>query len=181
VVLDLVYEGSSLGTFAIAPGTSNISLDLRLNSGGQTVEGVQYGISTSPSGGITYGPTPITVLDNPFRQSDLVAAPASGATVANNASGTTVFAKSTAGAPYAPVTNQAIARYQFNTASLAPGNYVFTPVGQEFFSSVNSSPQGFDAPKSFTLTVVPEPGAALLAILCGGFVVGMRRSRPFAA
>lgn len=88
---------------------------------------------------------------------------------------TTVFFKAGTG-DYSPFAATSIARFVFNTSLLAPGVYVFTPVGQEFTNS-NTSASQVAAPGSFTLTVrpVPEPASVVLLVFGGSLLTGRRR------
>lgn len=133
------------------------SLDLSLNSDGNTVSGLQLELiytTGNGSGTATYGTTPVTALGTPFTTSDISLAPAPGDPI--NSSEDTAFFKQSAG-DY-PAVNGAIAAYQFNTSGLGPGTYVFSPVGVEFTNSTGEVP--FASPQNFTLTIVPEPSAA---------------------
>lgn len=79
---------------------------------------------------------------------------------------------------YAAFNDNAIASFQFNTALLTVGIYVFTPEGAELLWWSAGSITSFASPVTFTLQVVPEPCGSVLLML-GGFVVGRRaRHRP---
>lgn len=175
----LVKSGTAAqNSDSILFGTSIFALDLRLSTDGLSASGVQLVITTSPAGSVSYaGSNPITALSNPFVPADLSnsSGPVAGEVIEADPEGRTVFFKSQ-GTDYAPFSDNAIATYQIDTSSLAIGMYTFTPVLEEFiFDQGNSSITDFDAPQSFTLTVVPEPSALLL--LGVGFVGVMARRR----
>ena len=177
--LELVKSGtSSTHIDWVIVGTPSYSLDIRLNTDGNLASGIQFYISTTPADALTYGGTPLTVLNNPFTSSDLGLAPTSGSIV--NASKQTAFFKLSA-PDYPAFDTNAIATLQFNTASLAAGSYLFTPVGVEF---TGSTPGGdpvditdFVSPITFTLQVIPEPGSSVLLGVGGWALAGLRRCR----
>lgn len=173
--LKLVKSGtSSTVTDWIIMGTSTYSLDARLNTDGNLAGGIQFYISTTPADALTYGTTPITVLNNPFTAADLQLFPTSGSVV--NSGKQTAFL--TDSVNYAAFSDNAIASFQFNTALLTAGTYVFTPEGVELLWWPDGSITSFASPVTFTLQVVPEPCGSVLLML-GGFVVGRRtRRRP---
>jgi hypothetical protein len=174
--LGLVKSGTaSQNADSINLGTFSYSLDLRLDTDGHAVSGLQYYFLTSPADALTFGPTPLTALNNPFTSSDVFLSPATGDTV-NQAEGTTVWFKSGAG-DYGAFGEQAIARYELDTALLGLGSYVFTPVGEEL-SNGSETVTDFGLPGTFTLVVVPEPGTFGLVGLGGlALLAGRWRSR----
>ena len=162
-------------------GTSTYSLDIRLNTDSYLASGIQFYISTTPADALTYGATPFTVLNNPFTSGDLGLAPSGGSTV--NSGNQSAFFKG--GSPdYPAFSTNAIATLQFNTASLAGGTYVFTPVGVEFTGSTSGGAPvdltTFASPDTFSLQVIPEPGSCALLGAGGWALISFRkqRSRP---
>lgn len=163
----------------IAPGTPSYSLDLRLDTAGLAVTGLQFYFLVTPvvtpGSLLTFDTAPLTALNSPFTANDIFSGPASGAPV-NQGGSTTVLFKATAG-DYAPFGESSIARFTFNTSLLPAGTYVFTPIGQEF-TNANTTVTNFDPPGSFTLTV-PEPTS--FALIAFGWTVflacGTRRAR----
>lgn len=179
--LELVKSGtSSTHIDWVIIGTSSYSLDIHLNTDGNLASGIQFYIGTTPADALTYGTTPLTVLNNPFTSSDLGLAPSSGSIV--NSTKQTAFFKASS-PDYPAFDTNAIATFQFNTASLASGSYVFTPVGVEFTGSTSGGGQvditDFASPLTFTLTVVPEPGATTLLGAGGWALVSLRRRRSW--
>ena len=170
ISISLVQSNTTNNSATIQQGTSTFSLDLILNTDGNPVSGFMYHIDTSPVG-LFYGATPLTALNNPFMSGDVFQEPAPGAMV-NQGQGTTTLFKSSPG-DYAAF-NNAIIRHQFNTASLAPGTYVFNPIAQEF-TNANGSILTFGAPGEFTLTVIPEPTTVALGIVGGGMLLIVAR------
>lgn len=173
--LALVKSGTpAQASDSITLGTLTYNLDLRGDTDGNPISGWQYYFTTTPANALTFGGTPITVLNNPFTASDLSASPSAGATV-NQAGGTTAWF--TFNPDYAAFANNALATYQFNTSTLGLGTYVFTPVGEELVNSSDTITT-FASPGTFSLDIVnvPEPGSAVLMAL-GGLALLMRR-RP---
>ena len=162
----------TLATFndTITQGTATFSLDLRADTGGLAISGLQFILASSPAGLLTYAAVPLTALGNPFTTTDIASAPNAGATVNQS---TTVFFKASNG-DYAPFADSAIARYTFDTSKLTPGTYVFTPIGQEL-TNANTSVTTFASPGSFTLVVSPEPGVFVMVSFGGMFLFGRRR------
>jgi len=177
--LALVKSGTpAQDSESIPLGTLTYSLDLRGNTDGNPIGGWQYYFTTTPADALTFGATPITVLNNPFTASDLQAAPTAGATV-KQVGGTTAWF--TFGPDYSAFADNALATYQFNTSTLALGTYVFTPVGEELVNS-SATITTFASPGTFTLQVVnvPEPGSATLMGLGGLALLARRRPRATA-
>lgn len=174
--LELVKAGTlSTSSDSITLGTASYGLGLRLNTDGNLISGVQYCIETTPASALTYGATPLTVLNNPFPSGDLQLSPSSGATVGSSAI-TAFFSFSQT---YAAFSDNAIANYSFNTASLGVGTYVFTPVGQSLTTD-STEITTFNSPGTFSLQVtagVPEPGTCALLGLGGLSLVMHRRRR----
>lgn len=177
--LGLVKTGTtSQSSDSILTGTLTFSMDLRANTDGNPVGGLEYYISTLPANVVTYGTTPLTALDNPFVAADLTGlgqAPTAGATVNSDAAAHTIWFKSSS-PDYSAFSDQSIGTYQFNVSTLGAGSYVFTPVGVLLTYGVGEEINTFATPDSFTLTVVPEPGAGTL-LVCGGFVAAWNRRR----
>lgn len=138
---------------SIVVGSASYLLDLRINTAGNAVSGLQYYIETAPAAATIYGAAPLTVLSNPFLPSDVAVAPAAGAIVSQSG-GTTVLFKAS-GEDYPAFANNAIATYQLNTRNLPPGTYVFTAVGEEL-SNANTTVTTFGASGSFTLTILAD-------------------------
>lgn len=172
--LSLVKAGTA-AQFAdgIVIGTSSYSLDLLVDTDTYDVSGLQYYLTTAPADALTFGAIPLTVLDDPFVSADLVFSPSAGGAV-NQAQGTTVWFKSTPG-DYTAFVDKAVARYAFNTAALAYGTYVFHPIGDEL-SNGNDTITTFAAPRTFALSVIPEPGSCGLAV-AGAVLLASRRRR----
>ena len=160
----------------IAPGTARYSLDLRVDSAGLAVSGLQFYFLVTPvltpGSLLTFDTAPLSTLNSPFTTNDISTSPASGATV-NQLNSTTVLFKATAG-DYAPFGESSIARFTFNTSLLPVGTYLFTPIGQEL-TNTNTTITTFATPGSFTLKV-PEPGVFML-LAFGGMVSLGRRNR----
>jgi hypothetical protein len=171
--LALVKSGTASQVFEeIVPGTPTYTLDLRANTDGFDVGGLQYYIVTSPGNAVTYGTTPLTALNNPLVEADLTGfgqKPTAGATVNSALAGTTIWF---ADSDYAAFPEQSIGTYQFNISSLDPGTYVFTPDGAELSNSNGDNP-AFATPGAFTL-FIPEPGTGLL-LVAGGLMFSLRR------
>ena len=154
--LSLVKSGTVAATAdTIVEGTSAYSVDLRVNTDGNAISGLQYYIRTTPSNAVNYSTTPLAALSHPFQPSEVIFSPAAGAVV-RQSGGTTGFFKTSAG-DYPAFSDKAIATYQFNTASLAPGIYVFTAVGEEL-TNASTTVTTFNPPVSFTLTVLADDG-----------------------
>ena len=131
----LLVKAMTLATVShtIAAGTPTYSLDLRLDTGGQPISGLQFYIIATPASLLSFGPTPLTPLGDPFTANDVFSA----------------FA------------NNAIVRFTFNTSQLGLGTYVFIPVGQELTNATSTVTQ-FAPSQTFSLTVVvPEPGSVV--------------------
>jgi hypothetical protein len=156
--------GTPTNIASVSQGTSVVSLNLLLNSGGVTTDGLQLHFVTSPVGVLPFGGTPLSILNTPFTSSDVQSSPTAGAIAQNSAAGKTALFKFSAN-DY-PAVNGPIATYQFNPSSLSAGVYTITPVGEAFSSSaLNGSTNTFATPASFTLTVLtPEPATAWLAL-----------------
>jgi hypothetical protein len=156
---------------AIVIGTASYSLDLLVDTDGHDVSGLQYYFITAPADTLTFDATPLIALDDPFSSADLFFSPSAGGTV-NQAQGTTVWFKSSAG-DYGPLVDNAVARYAFNTAPLSYGTYVFHPIGEEL-SNGSEVLASFAAPGTFALSVVPEPGSCGLVAM-GALLLSSRR------
>ena len=172
----LLVKAMTLATVShtIAAGTPTYSLDLRLDTGGQPISGLQFYVIATPASLLSFGPTPLTTLGDPFTANDVFSAPAPGAAVNQNGS-TTVLFKASAG-DYPAFANNAIVRFTFNTSQLDLGTYVFTPIGQEL-TNANGTVTRFAPPQTFSLTVVvPEPASVMLIAL-GGCSLFHRRRR----
>lgn len=180
--LGLVKTGTTSQTSdTISLGTLTFSMDIRANTDGYKVQGLEYYIYTTPGDVVTYGTTPVTALNTPFVAADLTGfghAPTAGAHVIPssytlwwNASG-----------DYNAFGEQSIGTYQFNVSLLGAGTYVFTPDFSDYgapggqLSNSNGDNPTFGTPGSFALTVVPEPGPWTL-LACGGFVAAWRNRR----
>lgn len=164
-------------TFAdsILAGTATYTLDLRVNTGGVPVSGLQYYLSTSPANALTFAATPLLALSAPFTPADLSSGPTSGATV-NQTGAVTIWFKGGAG-DYPAIGGNAIGRYSFNTSALSPGTYTITPFGQEL-TNMSGTITFFGIPQSFSLTIVPVPEPhSLVLLLLGGTALSARRSR----
>jgi uncharacterized protein (TIGR03382 family) len=172
---------------AIPQGTLSYSFDLLLDSGGRTISGLQlYLEQTSPPQQsepftiLKYGSTPVTGLGTtttPFQAADLFSIPAAGAALVGSmttlsTSNDTVFLKGNG--DYAAVSDARVARYQLDTASLAPGAYTITPIGEEL-SFTGGITVDFATPGTFVLTVLPEPGTAALAGMAAAAMLFRRR------
>ena len=174
--LGLVKTGTtSQSSDSISLGSLTFSMDLRANTDGNPVGGLQYYITTSPANVVTYGTTPLTALDNPFVTDDIMEQPSSGTTVNSAAAADTIWYKNDP-PDYSAFADQSIGTYQFNVSTLGIGSYVFTPVGVLLTYGVGEEINTFATPDSFTLTVVPEPGTWTL-LACGGLVVAWRNRR----
>lgn len=176
--LGLVKTGTSSQTNdTVALGTLSFSMDLRANTSGHNVYGLQYGIATS-SGTVTYGSTPLTALNSPFAAADLTGfgqSPGAGSAV--NASNWTVWWHSAG--DYSAFSEQSIGTYQLAVSGLSAGTYVFTLGNQELLNNTpgeDLTDVDFATPGAFVLTVVPEPGAWTL-LACGGWVIATRKRR----
>jgi hypothetical protein len=171
--LKLVKSGTSAVTIDwVILGTTTYSLDLRANSGGYTVGGLQYYITTSPANVVTYGATPLTPLDNPFVVADLTGfgqAPAVGATVNSDAAANTTWYKASS-PDYTAFSERSVGTYQFNVGSLGIGAYLFTPIGVLLTYGAGEEVTTFASPGTFSLQVMPEPGTWVL-LAAGSFVV----------
>ena len=173
----LLVKAITLSTVSdtIAVGTPTYSLDLRLDTGGQPISGLQFYLIATPASLLSFGATPLTTLGDPFTANDVFSAPVAGA-AANQNGATTVLFKASAG-DYPAFANNAIVRFTFNTSQLAPGTYVFTPVGQEL-TNATSTVTRFASPQTFSLTVgIPEPASVVLIALGGCWLMSRRRWR----
>lgn len=176
--LGLVKTGTtSQNSDTVFLGTLTFSMDLRANTDGNPVGGLQYYIVTSPADAVTYGTTPLTALNNPFVAADMTGlgqAPTAGATVNSDLAANTMWFKASS-PDYSAFSDQSIGTYQFNVSSLAMGSYVFTPVGVLLTYGVEEI-NTFATPGSFELIVVPEPGTWTL-LACGGLMAAWRNRR----
>ncbi len=177
--LGLVKTGTtSQNSDTVFLGTLTFSLDVRANTDGNPVGGLQYYIVTSPADAVTYGTTPLTTLNNPFVAADLTGLgqpPTAGATVNSDSAANTIWFKSSS-PDYSAFSDQSIGTYQFNISSLGMGTYVFTPVGVLLTYGSGEEINTFATPGSFTLTVVPEPGTWTL-LACGSLMAVWRNRR----
>lgn len=177
--LGLVKTGTtSQNSDTVFLGTLTFTLDLRANTDGNPVAGLQNYIITSPSDAVTYGTTPLTALNNPFVAADITGfgqAPTAGATVNSDMAANTLWYKSSS-PDYSAFSDQSIGTYEFNISSLAMGTYVFTPVGFALTYGTGEEINVFATPGSFTLTVVPEPGTWTL-LACGSLMAVWRNRR----
>ena len=166
--LGLVKTGTTSQTSeTIFLGTLTFSLDLRANTDGNPVGGLQYYITTSPANALTYGTTPLTTLNNPFVAADLTGlgqAPTAGATVNSDSAANTIWFKASS-PDYSAFGAQSIGTYEFDVSSLGIGTYVFTPVGVLLTYGGGEEINTFATPGSFALSVVPEPGTGTLLAL----------------
>lgn len=144
---------SSAARDSIVVGSATYLLDLRADTGGNPVSGLQYYINTTPVGVAVYGGTPMTVSGSPFQASDIASSPSAGAIVGPDA-GSTILFKDGEG-DYLAFADNAIGTYQINTLNLAPGIYVFTPVGEELTYAAGAA-YAFAAPGAFTLTILAD-------------------------
>lgn len=166
-----LVKAVSLATISdeITPGTSKYSLDLRLDTAGLAIGGLQFYFLVTPiltpGSLLTFDTAPLTALNSPFTANDIFSGLASGAPV-NQGGSTTVLFKATAG-DYAPFAESSIVRFTFNTRLLLAGTYVFTPIGRKL-TNATSTVTTFASPGSFTL-FVPEPSGSLLLVLGGMF------------
>lgn len=181
--LKLVKSGTAAVSIDwVIMGTATYSLDLRADTDGHPAGGLYYYITTSPADALTYrAVAPLVALNDPFVAGDLDGfgqAPVGGALVNGSHNGITNWYPDD---DYPAFTDRAIGTYYFNTSSLQPGSYVFTPEAAEL---INNNPgediTDFDPPGTFTLTVVPEPGPSVLLGVGGWALAGLRRyrSRP---
>ena len=170
----LLVKAVTLATVShtIAAGTPTYSLDLRLDTGGQPISGLQFYVLATPANLLSFGATPLTTLGDPFTANDVFSAPAPGAAVNQNGSTTVLFKLSPGG--YPAFANNAIVRFTLNTSLLGAGTYVFTPVGQEL-TNANGTVTQFAPPQTFSLNVVPEPASVVLIALGGCSLLSRRR------
>jgi hypothetical protein len=176
--LSLVRSGTTLSAF-VTSATASVLLDLRANTDGNAISGLQGYLVTSPAQAATYGATPVTATNSPFTASDVFQAPATGAVV-RQSGGTTVLFKSSAG-DYPAFADNAILTFQINTSLLTAGTYTFTPVGEEL-TNATTTITSFATPGSFTLTIIPEPATAgVLATGGAGLLLARRRRRAAVA
>lgn len=163
-----LLEGSGFATSdQITEGTASYLLDVVLNTGGNNVSGIQFWIETTGPGSVSYSLlSTITVLDNPFTAADAGLEPAAGAIVSQSAK-TSFFKQNPTPPAYPSFAANAIVRLQFNTGSLATGSYVFTPVGEEMTTEIDSITI-FGPAGTFALEVVPVPEPATWAVFALG-------------
>lgn len=173
-LLEIVKTGTTAtNADSIALGTLEYKIDLKLDTGGDPISGLQlYLLSSDPS--VVFGLTPVVALNNPFTNADILIAPSPG-DILNQAEGTSVLFKLGAG-DYPAFSSQAILTYTLDTSSLAPGDYLLTPVGEEltFTSMVRDT---FELPGEFTLTVraVPEPSTFIWGLSVVSMLAAIRR------
>jgi hypothetical protein len=160
-------------TMTVSAGTSpTISLVVNTNSASASGVQLHLDVSTTTSGILTYGATPITLLNTPFTSADLQKPIVAGTAVQG---GTSTFLFHS-GSDYAAF-NNTIANYQFATSGLPAGNYTITPVFEEFTNSTTDDTTTFGSPGSFTLTVTtPEPGLGLGFTIFAA-LLGLRRGK----
>lgn len=151
--LSLVKSATSVAADAVVFRNATYLLDLRAGTGGLALSGLQFHIQTTPVDAVTYGATPLAVLGNPFQTSDIFSAPSAGALV-RQSTGTTAFFKESDG-DYPAFADKVIGTYQINTLNLAPGTYVFAPVGEVLTSAVGEVNE-FAAPGLFSLTILAD-------------------------
>jgi hypothetical protein len=152
--LSLVKSATtSAAADSVVVGSAGYFLDLRVNTGGNAVSGLQFHIETTPVETVIYGATPLSVLSNPFQALDVVTAPSTGAIV-RQSGGTTVFFKGSGG-DYPAFADNAIATYRLNTQSLLPGTYVFRAIGGEL-TNANTTLTSFGATGAFSLTILAD-------------------------
>jgi hypothetical protein len=157
--LALVKTGTAAtASDSIVMGTLEYTLDVKLDTGGDPVSGLQFYLTNSdPS--LRFGLSPIAALDNPFTQADIFGAPGSGGKV-NQTEGTTVLFKSGAG-DYPAFSSRAIVSFTFDVSHLSAGDYLLTPVGEEL-TFTNTTRTTFAAPGGFVLNVQPVPEPSTL-------------------
>ncbi|HSH92668.1 MAG TPA: PEP-CTERM sorting domain-containing protein [Roseimicrobium sp.] len=161
---------------SIQAGTSAYFLDLKLDTGGVPISGLQLYVVTNPENAIHYGSTQVTALGSPFTEGDVAAAPISGTPLQQSGAAGIALFKGSAG-DYPAVDAASILQLELDTASLAAGEYLVTPLpdelsnANEFFGSADFAESG-----SFRLTVTaaPEP-ASLVVFGLGGYVLLTRR------
>ncbi|HET6246376.1 MAG TPA: PEP-CTERM sorting domain-containing protein [Tepidisphaeraceae bacterium] len=169
---------STTGMTSIPVGTSSFQINVSVNAGGSTTDGVEYYLSTTGPTSVAYATNPVTSLNDPFTSSDLQFQPSGTLTSGHN--GTTAYSH---GSDYAAFSStQAIATDTLNTSSLTAGQYVFTPNFIEFDSLANgNNTTTFGTPGTFTLNVTPtpEPGAmGILLMGSAGLILRRRRLGP---
>lgn len=182
LTLDEAPNMSMTTSASIAVGTPTFSVDVRLSSGGDSIDGVQYYLTNTGPATMVYGTNPLTIAsyDTPFTTSDIAGSngePTAGNQLKSGTGGQTAFVHG-GGADYAAVSNSSIATYSLNTSSLPIGMYVITPVFQEMtnYEGVDQT-NGFATPGTFTLTVTPEPASMALFLLAGGALLLRRRTK----
>ncbi len=185
-ILSLVKSGTTSATDTEALGTASEKVDVRLDTSGNAISGLQFYLVSAPAGAGTYqnvSPTSSTVLalNAPFTQADVNASPTVGATPQNAANAKTVLFKSSAG-DYAAFSTTSIVTLQLNISSLAAGSYVFTPVSQGLTNASGGvAAGGFGTPGAFTLNITPEPGTFLLVLPGALAMLGRRQRRGCSA
>jgi len=175
--LSLVETGTNSTTSGtIAEGTDALQLDLRLDTDGLPVSGLEFAVESSPAGTLVYGNTPVTALGAPFTSDDLFPTLSAGDTVQADGTAPIVLFKND-GDDYSAF-HASILQLNFDTHLLAPGQYVITPLPNEFTNAAQVLESGdFAQSQPFTLTVTaaPEPGA--LGALCVGAMGLLKRQR----
>ncbi|MGB8169543.1 MAG: hypothetical protein WCF18_18730 [Chthoniobacteraceae bacterium] len=178
--LNLVKAGTSAAVAdSIQLGTATYALDLKLDTGGDPVSGLQFYL-TSNDPTVHFGLTPVVALNQPFIDADILIAPNSGSLV-NQSQGTSVLFKADPG-DYPAFASRAILSFTFDTSTLPAGDYLFTPVGQEL-TFTGTTRTAFAAPGLFSLKVqaIPEPSTMFWGVLIfgtTGFLRGRRESAP---
>jgi len=177
-VLSLVQSGTSnVASTSITQGTSALQLDVRLDTGGLDVSGLQFYVDSDPAGTLVYGGTPVTALNAPFTTNDLVPTLSAGDTVQANGTSPILLFKSN-GADYPAFGVSSILQLSFDTHLLMPGNYVITPLGDEFTNAtvvLESADFAQAQPFTLTVTAAPEPGAVCALSLAGIGLLKRRR------
>lgn len=168
--LSLTAVGSAQASGSIVEGTGSYTLRLWANTDGQAVSGLQYHLELD-GGAATYAAAP-TALGTPFTTNDLMAGPVAGDSVSLNS--TTAWFKMS-NPDYAAFSGP-VASYSINTGSLAPGQYTFRAVGEEFTNAA-SDITTFGSAGSYILNVTAVPEPTSLALLGVGMGLLLRRQR----